>query len=191
MRPSILCLWVLLPVFPIAPASARAQGETTHPNPDAPREVRQYEFMLGDWVGERYDRTSSGDRRSASIRWHGTYILDGWAFRTDWEQTNQDGSAQRGTMIRTFDQRYHAWRIAETYSANPHLDVFDGKVLGDSLVQSSEHDTPTGPVKARRVYFNISAKGFEDRIENSRDGGKTWQLQFRETFIRAPAKRES
>jgi hypothetical protein len=141
--------------------------------------------MLGDWIGQRIDYGASGEVPGGTILWHGTYILDGWAVRTDWESHPPGATVQRGTMLRTFDQRRHEWRIAETYSLHPRLDVFNGWAIGDSLIQSSVHDTPTGRLLARRVYFRIQANHFEDRVETSMDGGRTWTHEFRESFERA------
>jgi hypothetical protein len=154
-----------------------AQHEATAANPAAPSEVNQYAFMLGDWTGRRLDN-------GTTIRWHGTYILDGWAVRTDWENRYANGTVQRGTMIRTFDPQRDQWRIAETYSLHPRLDVFTGRSYGDSLIQSAIPAGQEDRRRARRVYFNIRPAAFEDRVEVSFDGGQNWTLQFRETFVR-------
>lgn len=169
----------------LAGANAYAQGETSRPNSAAPSEVRQYAFMIGDWVGRRINSTPLGEKPAGAIAWHGTYILDGWAVRTDWESHGADGVDQRGTMLRTFDPSQRIWFIAETYSLHPRLDVFNGRAEGDSVIQWSNHETTSGRVLARRVYWHIQPNAFEDRVEVSRDSGRTWMPQFREVFARA------
>ena len=160
----------------------RAQRATLHPG--APPETRQFEFMLGDWHGSITSRDSIGRETSVEIFWTGTYILDGWAIRTDWRIPLSSGAANHGSMLRAYDARQRRWHVAEFYTPGLELRTFTARVAGSEMIQLGETETASGRVMSRRTFFNITPDQYENRYEVSSDGGRTWREQSRSVVRR-------
>jgi len=154
--------------------------------PSAPPETRQFEFMLGDWRGSIMSRDSVGRESSVEIFWTGTYILDGWAIRTDWRIPLTGGGANHGSMLRAYDARQRRWNVAEFYTPGLELRTFSAQATGGEVVQLGEHRGATGRVMTRRTFFNITPVRYENRYEVSTDDGRTWREQSRSVVQRVP-----
>jgi len=55
-----------------------------------------------------------------------------------------------------------------------------GGIVGDSMVLTTqETSTPTGKIKSRMVFYNITLQSFLWNWESSADGGQTWKLNWK------------
>ena len=149
-------------------AAAKPFGE---PHPDAPPEIRQFEFLVGnhDCVEEvrnpETDEWFQGDKT-----WDGRYILGGRAI--------QDGGASpwRGfeaTNIRVYDPDRATW-VVSWFGTPAQRGIWEGGVEGDELVVRQGNDNGTSIL----TFHDISQNGFSWRAEFQPHGGEI-RLQWR------------
>jgi hypothetical protein len=142
------------------------------PNPCTIAEQRQFDFWIGEW-----DLTWPG-QKSGEIG-HGSNsikrILDGCVVQENFSAQDQH---LRGTSVSTFDARAGKWKQTWVDNEGGYLD-FVGKFKDRQLILQREAIGKDGTKMLQRmVWKNISANELDWSWEASRDGGKTWQVQW-------------
>jgi len=142
------------------------------PNPCTIAEQRQFDFWIGEW-----DLTWPG-QKSGEIG-HGSNsikrILDGCVVQESFSAQDQH---LRGTSVSTFDARARKWKQTWVDNEGGYLD-FVGEFKDGQLILQREAIGKDGTKMLQRmVWKNISANELDWSWDASRDGGKTWQVQW-------------
>ena len=171
-------------VLPLLFATAVALvAQTPRQPPCQAEESQQFDFWLGDWEIQRWNRTGPGDddwREGTATNlitkeYKGCVIRE--VFRT--------GGRGNGESLSVWDNRAKKWRQAWVDNNGGYLD-FEGEWHEDkqAMILSLERETPRGTVIWRMVWDKISDDSIHWRYENSRDGGKTWFPTLRSIYTR-------
>ena len=151
---------------------AQQSSPAAPPNPCAAAPQKQLDFWVGEW-----ELTWPGPK--AGEMDHGTNtiqrIMDGCVV-----QENFSALAQhlRGTSVSTFDTSSGKWKQTWVDNEGGYLD-FAGEFRDGQMILQRQATGPKGAKYLQRmVWKNITANEFDWSWESSRDGGKTWQVQW-------------
>lgn len=95
----------------------------------------------------------------------------------------------------SFDRFRERYRMTHFDNTTSHLDVLEGNFDGNRLVMS---DVATGTVwesygkkvNTRFIYHDIGGDGYKLDVEVSEDGGTSWTLDYRMTYLRKGTREE-
>ncbi len=159
-----------------------AYGE---PNPNAPKELSEFAFLIGKWRAE--GKSLESDRRwgEVSMMWTVQYILDGYAIAGVYQTQGEGGEWATSAMdFRFYDRGQDRWIIEYMDPATLTLVAQAPEDLGG--VQVSETSitlmTRKGDILGRETYLNITEDHVTYRGEASPDGGESWCL-YEETEL--------
>jgi hypothetical protein len=143
------------------------------PNPCAAPEQKQFDFWVGSW-----DASWPGDK-SGEVG-HGvnniTRVLDGCVVEENFSAG--DSGHLRGHSVSIFVAQAGKWKQTWVDNEGAYLD-FTGEWKDGQMILSREAVGPKGAKSLQRmVYKNISANDFDWSWEASKDGGKTWTVQW-------------
>ena len=143
------------------------------PDPCRLPQQKQLEFWVGDW-----DLTWPGQKTGESG--HGTNsikrIMDGCVVQENF--SGGDSLHLRGTSVSTFDARSGHWKQTWVDNEGGYLD-FVGDFKDGQMILQREAIRPDGThIQQRMVWKNITANELDWSWESSRDGGKTWQVNW-------------
>ncbi|MEM7050264.1 MAG: hypothetical protein AAF604_11430 [Acidobacteriota bacterium] len=139
------------------------------PNPRAPEELAQFEFLIGEFDAQVRRRLPDGSWFEEMILWQASYILNGHAIQ---DRTWSDTAAT--TSIRFFDTNQGKWRVS--YQAKPGNIfgfVWEGVKSDDQMVLTSTYPNGDGDaIFSRLTFHDITPTGFEWTSEetNQRTG---------------------
>jgi hypothetical protein len=163
-------LAVLLISLLLVPALPGQQAAQT--NPCAAPQQKQFDFWVGEW-----DLTWPGQKPGETG--HGTNnirrIMDGCVV-----QENFSGGASmhlRGTSVSTFDTNSALWKQTWVDNEGGYLD-FSGEFKDGQMILQREAIHNGEKILQRMVWKNITPNEFDWSWEASRDGGKTWQVNW-------------
>ena len=143
------------------------------PNPCAAPEQKQFDFWVGSWDAT-WPGAKSGEvgRGSNTI----TRVLDTCVVEENFS-AGESGHL-RGKSLSIFDTQAGKWKQTWVDNEGGYLD-FIGEWKDGQMVLSREAVGPKGVKSLQRmVYKNISANEFDWSWEASKDGGKTWTVQW-------------
>jgi hypothetical protein len=143
------------------------------PDPCAAPEQKQLEFWVGDW-----DLTWPGEKQGQID--HGTNsihrVLDTCVVQENF--SGGDAMHLRGMSVSLFDIRAGKWKQTWVDNEGGYLD-FVGEFKDGQMILAREAVRPDGTkVVQRMVFKNITPNEFDWSWEASKDGGKTWQVQW-------------
>ncbi len=165
---------VLLAILLSVTVSAGQAATTQHPPPPCTQpEQRQFDFWVGNW-----DLTWPGNTPGEIA--HGTNtiqrVMKGCVVVENF--SGGDSMPLRGMSVSAFDGRTHKWKQTWVDNQGGYLD-FIGEFRDGKMILGREAIRPDGAhVLQRMVYKNIAADEFDWSWEASKDGGKTWQVQW-------------
>ena len=158
----------------VTPPLLSAQQTSTAPhNPCTASQQKQFDFWVGEW-----DLTWPGEKSGETG--HGTNsikrILDGCVVQENF--SGADSMHLRGTSVSTFDARSLHWKQTWVDNEGSYLD-FAGDFNNGQMILQREFSQKDGTrIMQRMVWKNITANEMEWSWEASRDGGKTWQVNW-------------
>ncbi len=133
------------------------------PNPDAPPEISQFAFMIGenDCINSR--RQPGSDTWVESTRtWDAKYTLNGYGII----DSGRSGTTTNGN-VRIYDTASKQWQV--TFFAMPAYSsgVWSGGMVGDDIVLKQAQVAPGNniPGHSTLTFSNISMDGFDWRGE--------------------------
>ena len=143
------------------------------PDPCSAPEQKQLEFWVGDW-----DLTWPGEKPGQTD--HGTNsihrVLDTCVVQENF--SGGDAMHLRGMSVSLFDTRAGKWKQTWVDNEGGYLD-FVGEFKDGQMILARNAVRPDGTkVVQRMVYKNIGPNEFDWSWEFSKDGGKTWQVQW-------------
>jgi hypothetical protein len=135
---------------------------------------RALDFWVGDWAIYNEDRVRVGTSRVAKTP-------DGCAVVETWSGTLGDG----GRSLTFYNERTGRWRQVWVGDAGGVVEQ-EGTVEGGALRLQGETTRPDGTRVLARLTLAPGPSGrLRQRAEVSRDGGRTWTVQFDFTGVRA------
>lgn len=144
-------------------------------NQAAPRETRQFEFLLGRWHCRTRFLGPDREYHAGQATWTGYYILDGWAIKDDWVSEQPDGTEFHGFNIRSFNPETKKWDNRWLSQGNLQWKYYEAEKRGDRMVMiGGEGVDPNGSFVDRNTFYDISENGWKWRKDRSYDGGETW-----------------
>jgi len=143
------------------------------PQPCADIRQKQLDFWVGDW-----DLTWPGDHQGEVA--HGSNsiqrVMDGCVVQENF--SGGDAMALRGMSVSIFDPVAGKWKQTWVDNQGASLD-FVGEFKDGQMVLAREAIRADGTrVLQRMVFKNIAANEFDWSWEASKDGGKTWTVQW-------------
>ena len=143
------------------------------PNPCEAPEQKQLNFWVGEWTaawpGPKEGEIQKG---SNSI----TRILDGCIVQETFDGGKD--SPLRGHSVSVFDMQSGKWKQTWVDNQGSYLD-FVGEFKDGQMILGREFRKADGTkIMHRMVFKNITPNSFDWSWEASKDGGKTWQVQW-------------
>lgn len=177
-----------------APTIAPPACDYGSPHPDAPAEMAQFDFLIGDyaieaaaWRNEAWTPPRPGPR----ARWNGRYILGGMAIQDEWFDPDPglDPSSPRGVNVRMWDADAGEWDMMWIHTSGKQVLDLRAAMVDDVLTMWQIY--PEG-VDSRSTFHRLSPDSWE-RISYVRDEEGEWAKQFRlrATRIPCPAEKHS
>jgi len=146
---------------------------TTPADPCSGVQQKQLDFWVGEWdltwPGEKAGETGHG---SNSIR----RIMDGCVVQENF--SGGDSMHLRGTSVSMFDLTAGKWKQTWVDNEGGYLDFIGEFKDGQMILQREAVRSDGTKVLQRMVFKNIGPKELDWSWEASRDGGKTWQVQW-------------
>ena len=141
-------------------------------NPCSAPEQKQFEFWVGEW-----DLTWPGDNRVPA---HGTNsirrILDGCIVQENF--SGGDAMPLRGMSVSVYEVNSGRWKQTWVDNSGGYLD-FTGEFKSGEMILQREFTRKDGAkIMQRMVWKNISPNELDWSWEASKDGGKTWQVNW-------------
>jgi hypothetical protein len=159
------------------PAFAESPPTRHQPNPDspigvrnasAPAELKELEFLIGDWRVELIVHRPEGDVKYEA-RWHNTWIINGYAIMQEWRDAYSTGAE-----LRTWNSQKRRWEGRNFYTGYDTWTESTGAFANGEFVIETETNGPQGPRLGRERYYEIRPDSFRMVAVRSEDGGKTW-----------------
>ena len=173
----IISLLILL----IMSSTNVSAGDYCVPNPAAPEEVSQFDFLVGKWKTRYNSRIEPGVDPSfssgiKSIR----YISNGRALQVEWESQIEGSDQKRyGTYVLSFDESKGEWTSYRPDSPKSSRSKLKVTKVGETLVVEylpGEKRSDGSVIKLRNVYQNISENYFEVRMDFHHSNDKEWDI---------------
>ena len=170
-RTILVCLAVLLLTGPLLAQSANTPA--ARPDPCAAPEQKQFDFWLGEW-----DLTWPGPKKGDVG--HGTNsirrVMGGCVVEENF--SGGDSMHLRGMSVSVYVPQASRWKQTWVDNEGGYLD-FVGEFRDGQMVLSREATRPDGTkILQRMVFKNITPAEFDWSWEASRDGGKTWVVNW-------------
>lgn len=151
------------------PSPAHPFGQ---PNPSAPPELRQFDFMIGEFDCVDEIRGADGAWQRTDAIWNASYFLNGYGIQdVYWCDTFATSN------VRIYDPATGAWRV--NFFRAPSTAVGAGQWVGEEhvgeqgrrlVMWSGSPDRKNG---SRLTFFDITDDGFRWHSESLRDGVAT------------------
>jgi len=154
---------------------AQQAGSSAQPpaKPCAEPQQKQFDFWIGEW-----DLTWPGNKPGETG--HGgnsiNRVMGGCVVEEQF--TGGTSMALRGMSVSTFVAPVGKWKQTWVDNDGSYLD-FVGEFKDGQMILSREATRPDGSkILQRMVWKNISQNEFDWSWEASKDGGKTWQVNW-------------
>ena len=156
-----------------------SQTNYGRPNPDAPKELSQFGFLIGKWKAQGKALDGEGTWGEVSMRWAARYILNGYVISGAYQ--DRDGGGDWTTKFvdfRSFDRDRGTWIVEYLDPATSTLRVQAQAEVGGVRVSDGTVTvmSKVGAYLVRETFLNIGEDRFTYRSEGSRDGGESWIL---------------
>lgn len=149
-----------------------AQTDTASADPCSSVQQKQLDFWVGEW-----DLTWPGEK--AGEIGHGTNsikrVLDGCVVQENF--SGGDSMHMRGMSVSAFDERSSRWKQTWVDNEGGYLD-FVGELKNGQMILQREAIRDGTKILQRMVWRNITPNELDWSWEASRDGGKTWQVNW-------------
>ena len=140
------------------------------PNPKAPKELQQMDFMIGDFDRKERSRQKDGSW-SAWVKgeWNSRYFMNGYAII---DETYNYGSGNTTTNLRFFDAKDKLWKVTWFKEPGYNTTYAEGVKEGDNMVMVQKSSGN------RYVFYDIKKDSFEWELQMLRNGDwiSVWQI---------------
>jgi hypothetical protein len=149
------------------------------PNADAPTELSQFAFLIGNWIFDANVKTPDGQSLPFKGTWRGRYILEGYAISDECRMTDLSGKLiVLGLNLRSYDTNKQTWNIkwlnalAGTWTNLAPSELGAVSTDGQSIIYAFKEASPldSAHVFTRVTYTKVSDTNFTWKGEKSADG---------------------
>ena len=164
---------ILALIFAASVAYSHTGPPAAQPQSCADPKQKQLDFWVGDW-----DLTWPGGNQGEVARGSNTIkrIMDGCVVQENF--SGGDSMPLRGMSVSLFDPTSGKWKQTWVENQGAYLD-FVGEFKDGQMILARESIRADGTKFLQRMVFkNIRANEFDWSWEASKDGGKTWTLQW-------------
>lgn len=143
------------------------------------------EHYFDFWVGEWSASWDEGDGQRGYGTNHITKTLDGIVIHENFEIIAGKSKGFKGTSISVYETKTKKWKQAWADNQHGFL-YFTGKFEGDKRIFQTEisKDEAGNQNTQRMVFYAIRPDAMTWDWESSKDGGKTWTLNWRIDYLR-------
>jgi hypothetical protein len=158
----------------------KSDTEYGSPNPQAPRELSQFAFLIGEWSCEVKAQGADGTWQTYRATWVGRYILDGYVIADEYRMTDHAGELiVHGMNFRSYSAEQNAWVMRWLDATRSSWVELGPAALGGVRVEAGTitfclADSFAPGAICRVTFSNISAGHFTWTEEKSLDHGRTW-----------------
>lgn len=156
------------------------QTQHGNPNPNAPPELSQFAFIIGEWRCDVRVKEDSGAWQTYQATWVGRYILDGYVIADEYRMTNQAGElVVHGMNFRSYSVDKKTWVMrwldaTRSFWVELGPEELGGVRVSPGTITFNLIDTFAPDAISRVTFSDISADHFTWREEKSLDQGRTW-----------------
>ncbi len=143
------------------------------PNPGAPPETNQYQFVIGKWELDISYKDKNGNWNEYKGEWICTWMVNGYLLHQDWK-----GPFIRGSEFKAFDSQKQKWVGKYFYEGRPWATSEGEWKEGQIITLKNNSNTSAKNSINRETYYDIKGDSFKVKSEISLDDGKTWQEGF-------------
>jgi Protein of unknown function (DUF1579) len=154
-----------------------------HPMPMVTEQHTRLHVFAGDWVGEETMAPSPwGGGGPAVGRYTGRLVCDGFFVAQEYAQERDGAVSFRGHGLFGYDvpQERFAWFWVDSMGSVPRQPAW-GTWSGNTLQFTSQSPEGSG----RYTFVFDGSDRYEFRLENSFDGGSSWQTFMTGLYRRA------
>jgi hypothetical protein len=161
-------------------AMKRDEQEYGNLNPNAPRELSRFAFLIGKWRCDAKLKRGDGTWESLKATWEGRVILDGYVIADEYRMTTLAGDLMvLGINLRSYDAKKKTWNMKWLNAlGGTWIDLgteeLGGVKIDEKGITYSMKEPVASHVLTRATYTNISENHFTWRGEKS-DDGKAWE----------------
>jgi hypothetical protein len=141
-------------------------------------EAKYYDFWEGTWhkvINDKADTTST--------RFIVTRNIHGAAWYEEWRMPIDSATTLRATALRAWDKTNNRWMYTWV-SDNGLYQVWEGRKINNDWYIYKNFDINGDKYLSRQGWIPVEKNKLMRISEKSYDDGKTWQLRFKEFFIR-------
>lgn len=138
-----------------------------------------FNFWEGKWIGT-WDEGEGKGKATNTLSW----ICEGSVLQEDFQIIEGQQVGFKGTSISVFQPRSNRWRQAWADSQGGYYD-FEGDFIDDKRIfKTAVIERDGNKLQQRMVFYDLEKDSFTWDWESTRDGGKTWTLNWRISYER-------
>ena len=173
----------------VSPASCDFGAK--HPN--APDEIEQFSFLVGNWSVElkQWQQGGWSPPRPQNAYWTGRYALDGMAIYDEWFDVDPalDPTTDRGANLRMYDAENQVWQMTWLHSRGFAPTDLSAELRGEKMVMWQNH--PESP--AWEAEFEVVSVDEWVRTQYAIDaeGNRSARFRLKATRLACVPQKES
>jgi hypothetical protein len=150
------------------------------PHPNAPEELAQFEFLIGDFEITSHVMTPNGwspPRPGPRARWNGWYSMGGMMITDEWYDPDPGANpdAPRGVNVRMYDKASDEWKMMWVATGAARVQDLRAKADGEKVTMWQVYPTQIDLV----ADFFVEDEDHWHRISYVQDDEGEWQPQFK------------
>jgi len=140
-----------------------------------------FDFWVGKWDLTWTNAKGETEKGRNTI----TKVLDGKVIQENFEALEGGFKGYLGMSISVFNPQNKTWH--QTWMDNQGGNInFTGEVQADKkMFKTAETEVNGQKTQSRMVFYDFTDQGFTWDWEATKDGGKTWKLNWRINYQRA------
>ena len=150
-----------------------------------PPEMKQMEFLVGDWdiKGKMRMQPTDTNWMEFTSTASNKLVVGGAALQTDYSGPMM-GQDFVGLALRTYDRETKQWQQLWVDNFGARIGLYTGGKEGDAWVFSGEDKYGGMTMQGRTVEYDIKPDSYKWKMETSLDGGKTWFTGMEATYTK-------
>ena len=158
-------------------------------HPDAPQELKQFEFLIGDFDITSHVMTPSGwspPRPGPHARWNGWWGLEGKMIYDEWFDTDPglDPNSPRGVNVRFYDDQESVWKMMWISDAGRSVLDLRAEMRNDKLTMWQVYPNEIDLV----ADFTVEDEDHWYRVSYTKNDDGDWVPQFKLRATRIPCE---
>ena len=159
------------------------------PHPDAPPELAQFAFLIGDFEITSHIMLANGwspPRPGPRARWNGWYSMGGMMITDEWYDPDPglDPNAPRGVNVRMFDPGSSEWKMMWVATAGAQVQDLRAEMRDGKLTMWQVYPTEIDPI----ADFTIEDADHWHRISYVQNDADDWVPKYKLRASRIPCE---